>query len=149
MTRIYLYNDDHNDFDLFIQKYNSDVFKSADGCRTWLLQKCHTKFGQQCYLCGSCNTKIDEGCSYNCRTCQRTFSLTYGTIMQRSSLSLPAWFELAGRIATRRTDLLRIMRLVDEYGTCYRAMRGTLGRLNKAVDADLRVINFSCQNRIN
>ncbi len=70
-----------------------DKFRTEKACRNYLENLRWPNGIYYCPRCGSDKTiKFATGKGYNCNACRKPFSLTKGTIFERSHISLTKWF---------------------------------------------------------
>ncbi len=82
-------------------KQFADTFGTEEQCVEYLART-RWPHGPVCDKCGSISDawKTAQPRTWACRACQKQFSVTAGTPMERTHLPLPAWFMAIYLIAT-------------------------------------------------
>ena len=152
-------------------KFNFDnpIFNDDDAARQYL-ESLSWPDGPNCPRCGVMGDRITklQGKStrpgvYKCKDCRKPFSVTVGTVMERSHIPLHKWVAAAYFMATAKKSMsaMNLQRLI---GTSYEAAwflfhrirecapgmkAGPIGGANKVVEADETYIGGKKENMSN
>lgn len=135
-------SDSSNELEAFRKLYALGALEKAVNCRAWLLYNRGNDFGRVCSFCFS--TKVDKENDYHhyCRGCQRSFDITYGSVLGNSRVNITTWFLITGRVAVNDYYDLRINSLIAEFGICYRTAKTLVTKCRGVVDIERRIVNF-------
>jgi transposase-like protein len=117
----------------------SPIYHDDDAARAHL-EKLLWPHGPVCPRCGVMGDRIKkmEGKSlragvYNCRDCRKPFSVTVGTVMERSHIALSKWV-LAAQIMASSKKGFSALQLQRMIGTNYETAWFLFHRLREAID---------------
>ena len=147
--------------------FSNPIFHDADKARAWL-EKRLWKDGRNCPHCGVVNqSKLMQGKStrpgvYQCNACRKPFSVTVGTLYERSHVPLNKWLAATHLMMASKKGMsaLEIGRLLDlspktAWFVCHRireslretAPEGQLGGENKVVEVDETYVGGKERNK--
>jgi transposase-like protein len=112
-------------------------------CEDYLIQL-RWADGFHCPCCDhECFYKIETRKLYECRECRTQVSVTAGTVMHRSKLSLLMWFRVIHLLVSNDKEWTASS-LADQLGINYRTARLMLNKLKWALD---KKVKFSASRR--
>lgn len=110
----------------------SDVFKDDQTCRNYL-EKVRWPGKRICPHCGSDSTcKFKDGKTYKCYRCRKQFTVTKGTIFERTHVPLRKWF-LAFYIMTSHKKGISSCQLAKDIGVTQKTAWFMLHRIREAI----------------
>jgi transposase-like protein len=149
--------------------FNNPIFQDADKAREWLETELWPD-GAVCPHCGSleCSTKVQGKTAraglYMCNACRKQYTVTVGTLFERSHIPLNKWLYAAYLLMTSKkgisTHQLHRTLGVSLKSTWFMMHRirealregkfpGGLGGENKVVEADETYVGGKAKNRKN